>query len=629
MLVFGVILLLFAINLSNSFIRTAGSNHIEYINHVMKTSDNGYLLVGSTSVLSGFGGGDILVVKLDQNGNLLWKRIIGGNRTDEGLWAFESGGSYFITAKSLSFKDGYYYDTLVIKLDQNGTLQKAFRYNAEGENILKFLTSGFSANEYLLVGDGNFDSIYNAENKLAKDIIIQTIDQNASLVGNIRVLKPCKSPSCTEPENNTDERVKVVLKTSDGGLLIGGITDYPKLEPYDRNIFLIKYDNTGSIAWAKLFDTCYEQGSCDLQDDLKAIVETAGVFLILGTTNFADKNYKDLLLISIDQNGNVQSYNVYCVGSNGSCKDTVEEKANYIVSTNNGYLLLFNIEDPIVYMLDSNLTPDRNSFSPRIYYLGKYVKEALKEGTDAVLYGYTNDYGMGLSDGIFSIIDQNGNFKDPTCASASSDFDSELIKLSTNYNATNFLIVESTDSQFNAVEVTNDIGVSDDSVNSILIIDACQPNIVTSTERLVIDPSYVGLESVGYLVIQNRGLSDLVISGINIDGKDGKLFSYYSECVEPIKYKEMCTISVKVKPDSKDTKTARINIQSNDPNFSVKSIDVEAIVRDLPPAKSENKTEEGSKKVPVFTNVQSCSVFYGVIYIIIIPVIALLRRIFE
>jgi hypothetical protein len=65
--------------------------------------------------------------------------------------------------------------------------------------------------------------------------------------------------------------------------------------------------------------------------------------------------------------------------------------------------------------------------------------------------------------------------------------------------------------------------------------------------------------------IKNTGVSDLNISSANITGTNASLFAATNNCTSPIPKGESCTIGVTFTPDSMGTKSASLEIASDDP----------------------------------------------------------------
>jgi hypothetical protein len=98
---------------------------------VKQTEDNGYIIAGRTTLPRMFGGppGDAVVIRTDEDGNLLWKKTFGGAEDDEARSvALTLDGGYIIAGKTLSYGTGpvdynqywQWEDVFLIKLDANG-----------------------------------------------------------------------------------------------------------------------------------------------------------------------------------------------------------------------------------------------------------------------------------------------------------------------------------------------------------------------------------------------------------------------------------------------------------------------------------------------------------------------------
>lgn len=101
--------------------KTWGGSGYDESNSVIETSDGGYLVVGRTESY-GAGLSDGLILKYDANGNFLWNKVYGGIGEDA-FWQViqTSDGGYATVGYTNSFgvED---YDVLLSKLDVNGNL---------------------------------------------------------------------------------------------------------------------------------------------------------------------------------------------------------------------------------------------------------------------------------------------------------------------------------------------------------------------------------------------------------------------------------------------------------------------------------------------------------------------------
>jgi hypothetical protein len=99
--------------------KTYGTPVLENGYYIILTTDGGYLIAGRTNYLRG-SDVDLLLIKIDRDGNLLWNRTYGGSG-DEWMWEIEetSDGGYALAGRINSFGFGLN-DYWLLKVDENG-----------------------------------------------------------------------------------------------------------------------------------------------------------------------------------------------------------------------------------------------------------------------------------------------------------------------------------------------------------------------------------------------------------------------------------------------------------------------------------------------------------------------------
>lgn len=86
--------------------KTIGGTGDDIGHSIILTRDGGYAIVGSTTSF-GAGGADMYIIKLNNNGNLQWNKIIGGSDNDNAYSILQTiDGSYLIAGYTLSFGAG-------------------------------------------------------------------------------------------------------------------------------------------------------------------------------------------------------------------------------------------------------------------------------------------------------------------------------------------------------------------------------------------------------------------------------------------------------------------------------------------------------------------------------------------
>jgi hypothetical protein len=151
--------------------KTYGGTGEDRVFSVQQTSDGGYIVAGWTRSF-GAGGDDIILIKTDANGNIIWARTYGGTNDDRASSVQQtSDGGYIVAGWTRSFGSGG--DILLIKMDANGNViwAKTFggtdhdyahsvQQTSDGGYIVAGLTRSFGAGNYdffLIKTDANGD----------------------------------------------------------------------------------------------------------------------------------------------------------------------------------------------------------------------------------------------------------------------------------------------------------------------------------------------------------------------------------------------------------------------------------------------------------------------------------------
>ena len=130
---------------------TYGGSKGDIGNALLIAEDGGFIVTGETSS-SGAGWSDVLLLKTDPVGEMLWNQTFGGEVTDRGYAVAESGdGGYVIAGSTESFGAGYV-DAYVVKVDSDGGLQwdEAFGGESDDKGYSVQLTA---EGGYIVAGD--------------------------------------------------------------------------------------------------------------------------------------------------------------------------------------------------------------------------------------------------------------------------------------------------------------------------------------------------------------------------------------------------------------------------------------------------------------------------------------------
>jgi len=174
--------------------RYFGGSSNDRIYKVLQAHDGNYLLVGSSEssdfdISNTNGSYDVWVIKIDTNGTMLWEKSFGGSGIDNGYAATKTtDGNYLIAGTAISF-DGLVSnpkgsaDIWMLKIDDNGNLLWEKSFGGSGFDAAFAIHKGRNIfNTYIIAGnsksnDGNLD-INNGEN----DFWVLKIDNSGNLL---------------------------------------------------------------------------------------------------------------------------------------------------------------------------------------------------------------------------------------------------------------------------------------------------------------------------------------------------------------------------------------------------------------------------------------------------------------
>lgn len=214
--------------------KTLGGQYVDELKSIEQTNDKGYILGGySNSPISAdktqdnFGLNDYWIVKLDEEGNELWQRTLGGDK-DDNLFALSQtkDGGFIVggnsnsgatNTKAQTNKNGT--DFWVLKLDKIGTIEWQETYNYGKKDILSsivenpdgtFLIGGYAQSE--LKGDGQ--KVLGKTTKSEKEGINDYIALKIKATGEEIWTQTVGSKG--------DEVMRKLFETRDGGYILAG-----------------------------------------------------------------------------------------------------------------------------------------------------------------------------------------------------------------------------------------------------------------------------------------------------------------------------------------------------------------------------------------------------------------------
>ena len=232
--------------------KTFGGSKIEYANAITVTKDNKYLIAGRTNSSDGdvdnFRGlSDVWLLKLDENGNLLWKKNYGGSGGESAYAIVQTLDNGFIMVGSTTSTDGNVTenkgksDCWVIKIDSVGNIQ--WQKTIGGSNdeslwsVVQTQNGDYIMGGYSKSNDGDFP-----ENAGDNDMWVLKLSNQGRVVWKKRI-GGSKYDLLYQLTNIDDKTFAVAARTdSEDGDMVGALGD-----------FSVKMDSSGNIIWKKSF----------------------------------------------------------------------------------------------------------------------------------------------------------------------------------------------------------------------------------------------------------------------------------------------------------------------------------------------------------------------------------------
>ncbi|MBN2682223.1 MAG: T9SS type A sorting domain-containing protein [Bacteroidales bacterium] len=244
-----------------------GGTNDDYATHIQKTDDGGYIVVGTTNsnngdVTGNNGSYDIWFVKLDNSGNIQWQKCIGGTNDDYAYFIQQTIDNGYIVAGYTWSNDGDISgnngneDMLIVKLDNSGNIiwQKCFggtEYD-RAHYIQQTTDGGYIVTGYTFSNDGDVSG-----NNGEEDMWVVKLDNLGDLQWQ-KCLGGTDWDGAFSIKQTADGGYIVAGETCSGD---GDVFGYN----WGYDVWIVKLDNLGNIQWQKCLGGTYWEHSFSIQ----------------------------------------------------------------------------------------------------------------------------------------------------------------------------------------------------------------------------------------------------------------------------------------------------------------------------------------------------------------------------
>ncbi|MHA1674253.1 MAG: PKD domain-containing protein [Promethearchaeota archaeon] len=257
--------------------RTWGGSGLEIGSGIAMYDDNTIYITGKTSSFGSLGT-DLLVLKFNSSGDLLWNTTWGAADVDYGSSiAVNFDGHLFIAGGTNSMGEGGY-DVCFLEFDSNGVLLWNDTWGGTSDDIGSELEIDPFGNKYIMGDTKSFGLGGEIVGQTGDDIAILKYDQSNNFLWN-------KTFGTT-----FNEKGRGLTIDSFGNLIISGCTLY---ETSINQLLLVKFDNDGNYMWNATWASSLHAsgGGVCLDDDFNIIV--VGL-----ENNYPSGNYGNVILFN-------------------------------------------------------------------------------------------------------------------------------------------------------------------------------------------------------------------------------------------------------------------------------------------------------------------------------------------
>lgn len=251
-----------------------GGSDWEFAYSIEQTSDQGYIIAGSTY---GFGKGneDMYLVKINSIGDTLWTKTYGGEMDDEARSVKQTGdGGYILTGFTKSMGDSLG-DIYTVKTDANGDTLWTYKYQTLSEDFSYDVIESYTG-EFIIGGKTK-----------------STIDDFERII--IKLSPLGMEVNATIYIGPEEDGINSIVESAEGYLAFTGYTYSYGFGPFTSDFFLVIENNfSGTVGFAyggNQNETAYCLAST-----------SDGGYIICGNAN--SFTYQDhIFLVKTDSNG--------------------------------------------------------------------------------------------------------------------------------------------------------------------------------------------------------------------------------------------------------------------------------------------------------------------------------------
>ncbi len=273
--------------------------------NIIQTKDEGYVITGSvfTSLKEN---SDIIVVRLDKNGNILWAKTFDSNYFDIAYSVAETSGGEILVGGRFADKAGfeelgiwhYYADekAILMKLDKNGNILWAETFGGNFGNARIFSVEETLDNDYLIGGETYSEGMLKDESssKMEEDFQSKVFLVKFNKEGEIKWGKTFGFDRVNLVASATEDKDGNYIATTYSGPTIGR-----EMSPFNCGLF--KFSSGGEVLFKRIF-------TIKGRDRGFSVTATENGYFVSGKSmSLNQKGLDEGLLLRFNQEGDIKN----------------------------------------------------------------------------------------------------------------------------------------------------------------------------------------------------------------------------------------------------------------------------------------------------------------------------------
>ena len=270
--------------------RAFGGSDWDSAYSLIQTTDGGYAVTGGT-YSDGVGDNGAWIIKLDNEGNILWDKTLYRKNKIHRLYSIiQTTGANYIVSGRISPKEvepKYYHltdtDAWIIKLDNEGNILWDKTYGGSGNDWVVTIIQASEGEGYEIAGATLLKDAGRC------DIWVKKLDNK----GNMVIEKAFGGSGHDWPES--------IILTNDGGYVIAG---YTKSEETAEDFRVIKLDNQGNVIWDRTYGKEAVK-EVSVEEAYSIIQTNDNGYAVAGRTWNKGTDIFDAWVLKMDESGNI------------------------------------------------------------------------------------------------------------------------------------------------------------------------------------------------------------------------------------------------------------------------------------------------------------------------------------